>query len=494
MKLTYILITFCCLIVTLSVSAQGKKAKKKSEKIPEGTYVIQHDEPKQYIWGLGFEIQSDAIASGNKGLPDTQTSVPHDLVPAERERLYADLLKGFRYCRIAGGLYLRGTTPDQKEIRGRWNSQMLELREMIEKSGVEGVSLEYWSPLPFWKANGKYTGEDGSENKLKCFGKGFADDPDYKGDTIRFLTDFAEALVNDIRYLEENGLRVVTWGLQNEPAVDEPYSSCKYTEKEYYLAFKIIAPRIKAYNPSISIITDTWNQNFTTSIRNDPETRQYVDAWVWHQIGDHSANVIKKKDRYLKDTYGKPVYQNEYEYLKGGTSPERCLNTVQNMLNWFTFVDSPTWYWIHVLKPTYNEEASGYSLGFWRPWDDEQENDIKKGHWKYNPNNFNALAGFLNYMPWNSRRYAVTEDSMRIHNRIMAFKTPQNKTVIVITNASGGEFVFNIDLKKDAHYNRFRYQPNDAGYHHLGELMESFSGSTTSITLPHLTWEFIVEQ
>lgn len=490
---TFLLI-IVCIFYTHALFGQKKKVKAENQQGRSGFYKIKHDDPQQYIWGLGFEIQSDAIASANAGLPTEPTSVPHDLVPSERDRLYAEMLKGFRYCRIAGGLYLRGTTPDKKEIRGRWNSQMLELNEMISKSGVEGVSFEYWSPMPFWKANGKFEGADGSENKLKCFGKNFINDPVYKGDTIQFLRDFAESLVSDIQYLEQNGLKVDTWGLQNEPPGDAPYSSCKYTEEEYYIAFKNIAPYIKAYKPSISIIADTWFQNFSRRIKRDSIAVQYVDAWVWHQIGDNSDNVIKKRDEYLHDTFGKPVYQNEYEYLEGGTSPERCLNTVQNMMNWFTFVNSPTWYWIHALKPTYNEEANGYSLGFWRPWDDEKTTDIEKGHWKYNANNFNALAGFLKYMPWNSRRYSVSEDSIRNDNRIFAFKTPGGKNVIVITNRSGHDFTFNIDLGTSSKYVRHRYTPSNAGHQNKGIEMGSIEGANAKITLPHLSWEFVVEQ
>lgn len=482
-----------CFLNIYTLNAQSLNQQKKAADTG-GYYAIQQNNPQQYIWGLGYEIQSDAISSANKGLPDAYTSVPHDLVPSERDRFYKEMLTGFRYCRIAGGLYLRGTTPDQKELRGRWNSQLLELREMMQKAHIEGVSFEYWSPAPYWKANRKYTGRDSSENKLRCFAAGFKNDPVYKGDTTAFLKDFAESLVNDVRFLDKNGLKVLFWGLQNEPPIDQFYSSCKYSVQEYYEVFKYVAPYIKAYNPGISIISDTWKQDFSKPIKADPAARQYVDAWVWHQIGHDADEVIKKQDEYLKDTYGKPVFQNEYEYLSGGTSAERCINTVQNIMNWFTFVNSPTWYWIHALKPTYNEEATGYSLGFWRPFDDEKTTDLEKGHWKYNRFNYNAMAGFLKYMPWDSRRYAVTEDVVRNDNRVMAFKTPEGKMVVVITNRSGSDFTFNLDVGVDAKFKRYRYSPYDAGAGNLGVPMGFFEGKNARITLPNLTWEFLIQQ
>ncbi|MCG8581898.1 MAG: hypothetical protein MI866_18370, partial [Bacteroidales bacterium] len=68
-------------------------------KIPapdKGSYRILPEKDKQVVWGLGFEIQSDSIASGNEGLPEARTSVPHDLVPSERKRLADEMLRGFR--------------------------------------------------------------------------------------------------------------------------------------------------------------------------------------------------------------------------------------------------------------------------------------------------------------------------------------------------------------------------------------------------------------
>ena len=64
----------------------------------QGDYRIYPDQDQQVVWGMGFEIQSDSIASGNAGLPEARTSVPHDLTPAERKRLADEMLTGFR-CR-----------------------------------------------------------------------------------------------------------------------------------------------------------------------------------------------------------------------------------------------------------------------------------------------------------------------------------------------------------------------------------------------------------
>ena len=49
--------------------------------------------------------------------------------------MYTDLLKirddrGFRYLRLALGLYLRGLDSTQKQIIGRWPTQLAELAEL----------------------------------------------------------------------------------------------------------------------------------------------------------------------------------------------------------------------------------------------------------------------------------------------------------------------------------------------------------------------------
>ena len=106
-------------------------------------YTIRTDRPRQTILGLGVEIQADSIGSGNAGLPETVSAVPHDLTASERARFYTDLLKGFRYVRLAMGLYLRGLTPDRQNIVERYPSQMADLREMMQGSGMEGASVEY---------------------------------------------------------------------------------------------------------------------------------------------------------------------------------------------------------------------------------------------------------------------------------------------------------------------------------------------------------------
>ena len=463
----------------------------------ESQLTIHPEQEKQVIKGLGFEIQSDSIASGNKGLPAATTSVPHDLVPAERERFYREMLKGFRYCRIAGGLYWRGEDhPDQQFLKPRWAEQLVEIRDMLKAADVEGISFEYWSPSPFWKANRKYNGQDKTENVLRCFGKNFANDPDYKGDVDRFLQDFAAACRRDLQTLRDNDIPISMWGLQNEPIADVKYPSCVYIPQNYSQTFLAVAPVIRAFDPKIQIIADSWDLRFIKPVLQNPEQVKLVDALVIHHIGSDSKQVGAQLINPAK-----PKFQNEYEYLKGPTSPARCLNTVQHIMNWFQLGQAPTWFWIHALKPIGNVEASGYSLGFWRPIDDQTPGDapnfpgLKPGHWTWNKYNWHAVGSFVKHLPWDSRAVAVTEQNADPDLRVLAFKKANGKLTIVLSNRSFAEHTFHVQTGlKDAVFKGYRYAPDEAGPDFKGLAIGSLAGGTIAPKLADLSWEFWEQQ
>jgi hypothetical protein len=443
----------------------------------EGRYRIRLDQPRQVIRGIGFEIQSDSIGSDNLGLPDKTVAVPHDLVPSERARLYREMLKGFRYCRLAMGLYLRGLDRTQSRVIERYPGQMRDLKELMDESGIEGFAPEYWSPAPHWKSNSSYRG-----GSLKQF------DPE-------FLSKFADALVDDVRYLEAHGLRVSMWGLQNEPVVNHgKYSTCGYTGDQYYRTMKVVAPKIKAAFPSLPIDADSWEGQHSAGgnlIRKDPELLRLIDFWTWHRIGQDSNDQIQHAARYTSEAAGKPVFSNEFEYLEGPASDLRCINTAQSIMNWFVFEESPTWYWLHALKPTYNAEASGYALGFWRPADDRDMSrhaNIQPGYWDYNVRNWSSLAGFLKHLPWDSVRLAVDEDDVRGDNRILAWRAPDGHLGIAVTNRSGAPFRFRIDAGKKARFQGWRYTPSQPGVR-----LAAVQGPEINIDVPDLAIEFWVE-
>ena len=210
------------------------------DNMAKGAYKLLADKPGQVIKGLGFEIQSEISAHADVNNENRPLGVPYDLVPSERKRLAEEMLKGFRYMRVGMGIYFRGVTPDHKNMIERKEGQAEAMVQLMKDAGVEGISMEYWSPAPYWKSNGNFI--DGTL-------KSFDDD---------FLEEFTDALVQDVKYMKDKGFKVSTWGLQNECMYPEVgYAHCHYTEDQFVKVFGKIAPKIRALDSDIEIIYDT---------------------------------------------------------------------------------------------------------------------------------------------------------------------------------------------------------------------------------------------
>ncbi len=614
-----------------------------------GQFRVHPDKPKQTILGLGVEIQSDSIGSGNNGLPEEPVAVPHDLTPSERERFAKEMLTGFRYLRLAGGLYWRGTDPEGKFLQPRWPSQLEELHAMIDAAGIEGLSFEYWSPAPYWKANRSYVAalnepQSRERNRLRPFGPGFDKDPDYKGDKNRFFADFGNAVVKDIKTLAAAGIRTSLFGLQNEPNVNHTiYSTCEYPDSDSYIAaYRAVASAVRAHDPKILLFADTYH-GFPKLIApgmSDPEVAKLVDAYVVHTVGWPSEKVSDVDREITAKLPARPWFQNEYEYLTGGATPDRCMNTVEHILNSFQLGRNPTWVWLHALKPIRNAEASGYSLGFWqsqidpvtevasekrrrwiggpefaplpenlrdleivsakrgdksRPgvaydflvnqpvtvwlaveehggykpdagweptgimleWDGGKDRVYKQrftgkkvlvpahtgqadgrhgvphlafveatkpgkpldieigvnmpilvrsqaialerkaaavppGHWITNPFNWHAVGSFAKRMPWNSVAVKVEEGKPDKRARILAFRRPNGKLTVVVSNRSAtSERKFDIATGLEgAQWQGFRFTPQEAGPDTKGVPVGTLEGERIQPVLPPQSWEF----
>lgn len=457
-----------------------------------GMFTIDALHERQTIEGIGFEIQSDSVGSGtNPDMPTKVSGVPHDLLPDERARFYSDMLLGFRRCRLALGLYLRGLDEEQQHIIQRWDTQMEELAELQRESSIEGFDVEYWSPAPYWKGpNQTYVCDQGGRHPRSM--------------NESFIEAFATAMAADATYLTDHGLRIKWWGLQNEPYQCVNYASMQYDADTYHTVFKAVAPKIKKAVPGVLIEAGSGHgcQKEIAKVFSDPETAKYVDAWTYHRGGQDSASEMT--NRSCGD--GKPVWNNEWEFFHFNLGAHNTIDMAQNLMNWFVFSESPMWTWLHALKPSYNSESVGFGLGFWRPYDDEKTQAYEKGHWVYNNITWNALAGFVRYMPWDAVRVAVAEDVYRKGQRILAFKTPslgsggphhqetpEGLLGIVLTNRDASKsFTANITLQ-GASASAFRGHRYNASAVDVELGQKSADKSTFAVTLPPLSIEFWVQ-
>ncbi len=99
-------------------------------------------------------------------------------------------------------------------------------------------------------------------------------------------------------------------------------------------------------------------------------------------------------------------------------------------------------------------------------------------------------------MPWNCQAVAVDEDVRDPDLRILAFKKPDGKLTIVLSNRSFKPHTFHLATGLDgATFKGFRYTPKDAGDDCKGvEIATPLTGGTISPTLQDMTWEFWEQQ
>lgn len=110
----------------------------------------------------------------------------------------------------------------------------------------------------------------------------------------------------------------------------------------------------------------------------------------------------------------------------------------------------------HAIKPTTNLESLGYGWSWWRPTGSnasKQFPQLKEQHFDYNYWNWNSVAPFTKTLPWNSVRRNVMEDTQRVHQRVVAFETPEagvergplqrhapaGKLIVVLTNEADAQ-------------------------------------------------------
>jgi hypothetical protein len=234
------------------------------------------------------------------------------------------------------------------------------------------------------------------------------------------LSAFGAAVARDLTYLAQNGIKPVMWGLQNEPPYNTPYSCCVYNSSTYAATFAAAAPAVHAAFPDalVHVCSNTGQgAGAGSAVAADAQLTALVDAWTWHCVGCPSTSQLGAAAlKYTDNAQGKFVFNNEFEYLDDTTSSTKCINTAQSIINWFTFANAPTWFWLHASKPTTNAESQGYGLTFWRPYNDTNFTpshfpDLPAGHFTPIDDNLNALAGFAKYLPWDSVRVNITESS-----------------------------------------------------------------------------------
>ena len=223
-------------------------------------------------------------------------------------------------------------------------------------------------------------------------------------------------------------------------------------------------------------------------IRADSPALSHVDGWSFHRIGSDCND--QSTENYTSDAAGKPVFSNEFEY-QVPTSDWKMVNTAQSIMNWMTFQNSPTWFWLHALKPTYNSEASGYSLGFWRPYDDDDFTkypNIAKG----TGTTTRGTSTDLRLRPNTCRGTRCATTSTRApggpSSGSWPGRRPQGKLVFAFTNRTTSAVTYTVDTGSIRSFQGQQFTPTARNTGLPGK-----TGPVLTLTLPPTSIQFWIE-
>lgn len=214
------------------------------------------------------------------------------------------------------------------------------------------------------------------------------------------------------------------------------------------------AKAVRLADPTIRIhAASGFGQVTGSPIAADPDGLPLVDGWTWHQGNEPSGCSFGNQTAMW--SYGKPVFTNEMEWQPGNPLLGATRGTVaftNTYLNSLAFKNSPTGVIaIHAAKPTTNVEADGYGWTVWRSTGTNAtpaRPSLLPNHFEFDYWVWPSVAPFIKTVPWNSVRRHVMEDIARMHQRVIAFETPEpsaangplhrdtpgGKLVVVLTN------------------------------------------------------------
>jgi O-glycosyl hydrolase len=220
-----------------------------------------------------------------------------------------------------------------------WTKQKPIVQNLYNKAKELGVDLKIiltiWSPPGQWK-------KSGSTKAAHILW-------DYNVSDLNSLlpthyVDYGNWLVAGLNLYKEINVPVYAISLQNEPAFNEPYSSCVYSPEEYVKMLKIVAPIVKAAHPKVLVFgaegmleaeaPKAGGQDFHNKIINDPAAASLLDRFAVHgyaafdsNAGISSSQVSQHKTRWEQHTNliastGKGAWMTETSGIEMDTWPK----------------------------------------------------------------------------------------------------------------------------------------------------------------------------
>jgi hypothetical protein len=455
----------------------------------------------QIISGLGVELQSAALGANNEML-NVAGGIPFDLVASERARFASEMLgygHGFRYWRWASALHaMRGVSPDGKNLIEQFtagtpvgtqisasegqNTILLALKQAAESAigGGHVIELDYenWTEGTYFKVGNKLSAAKLNNPSKSTDPSGYA----------AWVDDLTTSELENLQYADAAGFRIGMYSFQNEagnPAVTT-YSHTIFTpssasDKELYLdIWTSLIPKIRAASfvnsdaSAIRLHANSWDGP------NGFAMAQLKAAPIWpefyaiseHRISLYSSDANNIPTYTIAQRSGTggnagvmlPVMDTEFEYFDAvrdniiatygaDAEPYMLSNSALKVLHCFTKNGAATDFGlIHAGKPTYDGgDSLGYAMTFWKsPYNtanmtgQSRYDSLATGYWDVWPTNWNAIAGFLKYMPWDCQRWVISSyAAMPTGTAAMAWTEPTTgKISFVVVNRTATPFVF----------------------------------------------------
>jgi O-glycosyl hydrolase len=206
--------------------------------------------------------------------------------------------------------------------------QLWTMKEAVSR-GVTKVFGSVWSPTAWMKTNGQFTNCDYNDKgeAVNCV------DGALKTENYQDFADLLSHYANE--YARTNAVDIYAVSIQNEPDVNAPWGSCKWTPTQIksFLA-DYLSPTFAANHIGAKVIapeTSGWNleEKYMSETYKNPAAAGRLDIAAAHLYGGDPSKIFQDAL-----THGKKIWQTEastnYNVFPGGE--------LSNALSWATLI------------------------------------------------------------------------------------------------------------------------------------------------------------
>lgn len=243
-------------------------------------------------------------------------------------------------------------------MKSLWD-QLKRIKEAADRHGEEiRFICSCWSPPGWMKVSGEEAG--GQEAA-----------PDYSSTDCRLKDGYDDELAQHFvaflqAFTERTGLEYYALSLQNEPAFQEPYSSCVYNGARYTTTLKAVGSALEQAGLNTRLfgaehMAWAFPNKFENHVRQDAEALGYIDAWAVHgykdgvetDVGAYEGATPTDKPFWMTETSGSGYGSDMSDW-------EGAMKAAQNILSYLRDGKMAAWTWW-----TFGGGGANYAYNLW---------------------------------------------------------------------------------------------------------------------------------